>query len=74
MLFIVAVLIAVAALREYSGYRKEKLIHAILKQDTRFNNLVVEQMKPGWYRITGVLASSNDLAELKQAFSTNGLL
>lgn len=66
-------LVIIQLLHEEKTSRKEAVISSLLAQNPRFQNLVVEQMKPGWHRISGKVTLTNDLVVLKELLDSNGI-
>src|SRR5215510_597408 len=64
---------AVGVLRE-SGVETDRVrIETILSGHPEFKSLTVSRMKPGWNRIYGKVASSNDLALLRGELTRIGI-
>ena len=73
LLSLLAILVCIQFLREHRMERKRSAIETLLGRDPRFRQLSVETMKPGWHRIRGNVASTNDIADLKNLVRTNGI-
>lgn len=73
LILIAGFLILYAVIGEIRMLRKERLVQAILRSHSEFTRLTVERMKPGYSRISGTVASTNDIATLRNELRDAGV-